>query len=87
MFVTNHGPSVSDVEIYYLLPTSTESLSEETLGTFERDLHLFKLINYTNASEKEVKVPVSNRRVRLALRFFQESPLNTVSLRFTYSFT
>ncbi len=32
-------------------------------------------------------VPVDCRRIRLAFRFFAESPSNTVKIRFGYSFT
>ena len=63
----------------YLTPDDMEALDKEN-----RNL---KEIDYTQNASKSVSLPIDCRRIKLALRFFQESQMNSIKVRFTYSFT
>jgi hypothetical protein len=88
--VTSHGPSTNDVEIFYHTDPSSDTLLDDARADPRKlaaELQAFKPIPYKSAIDKEAKIPTTKRRLRLALRFFQESPSNTVNLTFNYSFT
>ena len=70
--------SSKDVEIFYSLSQAISDTSQPP--------QLAEL-DYLSSEGKIVQIPLDCRKLKLALRFFQESLTNLVKLRINYTFT
>ena len=72
MFVAGHGLGQNDVEIFYNLNPKAENFDSE--GDQATDVANLIPLDYKGETTKAVNVPLTTRKIRLGLRFFNESP-------------
>ncbi len=72
---------LKDVEIFYLLNPRTDKylldqMSLEDVAAIDEENSKLQEIDYTQEGSKSVALPTDCRRLKLAMRFFQESQSN-----------
>jgi len=72
MFVAGHGIGQTDTEISYNLNPQARDFGPESQHA--QDIAKLTPLHYKTEEGKQVKIPLTTRRIRLALRFFNESP-------------
>ncbi len=77
-FVSRTNASTKDVEVFYAITDQNAKNIEELK---------LKEIDYITSDGKTVSLPLHCRSLKLALRFFQESPSNIFKVRINYTFT
>lgn len=77
-FVSRANASTKDVEVFYAITDQNAKNIEELK---------LKEIDYLTSDGKTVSLPLDCRSLKLALRFFQESPSNIFKIRINYTFT
>lgn len=77
-FVSRANTSTKDVEVFYAITDQNAKNIEELK---------LKEIDYLTSDGKTVSLPLDCRSLKLALRFFQESPSNIFKVRINYTFT